>query len=134
MTAKATDAAGNVGAAFATPVTGAIDTIAPAAAAGAVTYTNTAGGSTDYEIGDTITLNFTEALGSITSCTINDSGVITAHTHIDGGNDFALGTSTAANTASVILDATSTLAATDTITLIGVDLAGNSATMTFTLA
>ncbi|WP_432741399.1 hypothetical protein ABXJ76_14295 [Methylobacter sp. G7] len=127
LSAKATDAAGNVGTAFGTPVTGAIDTTAPTVAVTPITYssTNTVGGGT-------ATLVFGEALSSFGTASIADatSGSITTA---------ALGSavsSLSGDGLSVALTLSGgTFEAGDIITLTGAaDIAGNTANLIFTLA
>lgn len=103
-----------------------------AAATDPVTYIN--GGASvvnHFEVGDTIIFNFTKSLASISSYVINDAGVTTSHTHTFASN---LVIATDTSKAYVVLGSGSTLAANDTITIVGVDQLGTSATVTFTVA
>ena len=138
LSAKVTDVAGNVGAAS-TGLSVVVDKTDPTAAATPVVYTNVnATNANNFEATDIIKLVFSEVLASISGVIINDAGSASAHTHTLGtvttGNVGAVVLDSPASTASFALGTSPTLVANDTITLTGVDLAGNSASMTFTMA
>lgn len=121
----------------ATAIANATSTLATATAtlaAGStpVTYIDGGGNTTNhFQVGDTIMFNFNKAIASITSATINDAGVTTSHTHTFGSTLVISNTSTSAY---VVLGSATTVAANDTVTIVGVDQSGTSASITFTLA
>jgi NADPH-dependent curcumin reductase CurA len=103
-----------------------------AAAASPISYFDGGGSATNhFQVGDTIMFNFNKAIATITSATINDAGVTTSHTHAFGST---LVISTANTSAYVVLGAGTTVAAGDTVTIVGTDQSGTSATVNFTLA
>ena len=116
LTAKATDAAGNVSAVFATPVTGAIDTKAPTAT---IVLADPA-----LTVGETslVTITFSEAVTGFTNDDVTvASGTLTAFTSADSGITW---TATFTPTAS-------TTANTNVISLLAsyTDIAGNAGTV-----
>ena len=133
------DAAGNLSAASTNAIT--VDTTAPAAAATPVTYSDGSAGdsnaSTHFAATDIITLAFSEALSSVGTVTVNDAGSSSNHVHIlaTSGTPGTLTLAGNGLSATFTADSGTTVAATDHIILTGAtDLAGNTATLDFTLA
>jgi hypothetical protein len=128
------DAAGNATVSAAANPTLAVDYTPPTTAATPFTFVNNAGGATSYDATDVIKLFFSEAVAvaSIGTPTLGGTGG-----NLDNSSIAAVGAAGGHATEFDITLANGTgslsLSAGTTITLVGVDTAGNSANVTWTL-
>ncbi len=136
---RAFDAAGNMSSVTSSTRSYTLDLTPPDAntsvGINGVSYINGTGlnASNYYEFGDTIRLNFTEKLSSISSISVTDSTGNVEHS--TGLHIFT--NQTGKTYAQVTLEEDGSrdpfIQAGDTVTIVGVDFVGNSATMTFNM-